>query len=91
MSWSYDWCDVLMVVGAGVVGSTIVATFVERCPCILRLKPFASAIFSPVASVVCNEFTKRVHNARKPSNVAIRALTELLYAVFLVTTSANVF
>jgi hypothetical protein len=52
MSWSYDWCDELMVVGAGVFASTGVATLVERCPCILRLKPFASAIFSVVASVV---------------------------------------
>jgi len=52
MSWSYDWCDELMVVGAGVFGSTCVATLVERCPCILRLKPFASAIFSVLASVV---------------------------------------
>jgi hypothetical protein len=23
MSWSYDWCDELMVVGAGVFGSTV--------------------------------------------------------------------
>lgn len=78
MSWSYDWCDELIVVGAGVSVFTGVAFLVERCPCILRLKPFASAIFSALASVVCNAFTKRVHNARNPSNDAIRAFTALL-------------
>ena len=41
-----------MVVGAGALGSTGVSILEALLPCILRLKPFASFIFSVVASVV---------------------------------------
>ena len=62
---------------------------VALCPCILRLNPFASLIIWSVASVVCNALTKRVDNDFKPLKAFRRSLTLLLYAVFLVTKSAN--
>ena len=78
-----------MVLGAGALGSVGACGVLARLPCSLRLNPLASLIFSVVASVVSNAFTKRVDNAFSPSNACTRAFTALLYAVFLDTTSAN--
>ena len=67
----------------------VVAVADALCPCIFLLKPFASLIIWSVASVVCSALTKRVDNDFKPLKAFSRSLTLLLYAVFLVTTSAN--
>jgi urea transporter len=78
-----------MVAGAGVFGSIGVVAVDARLPCNLRLKPFASFITCAVASVVSNAFTNRVDNAFKPLKALTLSFTLLLYAVFLVITSAK--
>ena len=78
-----------MVAGAGVVGS-IGTTIVDALlPCSFRLNPFASFTIWSLASVVSNAFTNRVDSAFKPLKAFTLSFTLLLYAVFLVTTSAK--
>ena len=75
--------------GAGSFGSTGVVAVDARLPCSFLLKPFASLIICGDASVVSNAFTNLVDKAFRPLKAATLSFTLLLYAVFLVTTSAR--